>query len=352
MKRILRVLNRRLWRVIRRHDLFFKWVLGQPGVLEALLRYILPGAVLDVWNGARPEPLPQSSVSAKLEETHNDRAYRCPTVAESGVDLLVVIEHKSKPDGGVLWQLSRYLHDVTRNWMSYRKKQGMKGSHKVPVVILIVVYHGQEEWNVPLSYAEMTGCGEALMAHVPDFRYILLDVCRILPDHLPVHPRLRTAFLIWQFDRRLSREGTTADGKACLTDLARTALSFGIEDLTALVYYLLNEFGPDDSALLKEVLGEIVPKEQEGIMQTVGEQLRAEGRTEGRIEGRTEGRVEGRVEGEARMLLRLLQRRFGALRADVVKRVEAANLELLDRWSERLFDATSLDEVFVLDQRR
>jgi predicted transposase YdaD len=72
---------------------------------------------------------------------------------------------------------------------------------------------------------------------------------------------------------------------------------------------------------------------------------RVEGLEEGRVEGRLEGRLEGRVEGEATLLLRLLERRFGALPAGVRDRVAAADAAALETWGLRVLDAGSLDDV-------
>ena len=62
-----------------------------------------------------------------------------------------------------------------------------------------------------------------------------------------------------------------------------------------------------------------------------------------------EGQVEGRIEGEAAVLLRLLHRRFGDLPAAIEQRVHNAKPELLVRWTDRILDAQSLDDVFGND---
>ncbi|MBF0180884.1 MAG: DUF4351 domain-containing protein [Magnetococcales bacterium] len=51
--------------------------------------------------------------------------------------------------------------------------------------------------------------------------------------------------------------------------------------------------------------------------------------------------------GEAKLLLRLLQRRFGLLPAWAGDRVAAATPHSLEEWSLRLLDAQSLEEVFA-----
>jgi hypothetical protein len=62
-------------------------------------------------------------------------------------------------------------------------------------------------------------------------------------------------------------------------------------------------------------------------------------------EGCSEGRVEGRLEGEAALLLRQLERRFGALPAGVKERVAIADAVALETWGLRVLDAGSLDDV-------
>ncbi|MGL1835180.1 DUF4351 domain-containing protein, partial [Rhodocyclaceae bacterium SMB388] len=49
---------------------------------------------------------------------------------------------------------------------------------------------------------------------------------------------------------------------------------------------------------------------------------------------------------EVAVLARLLTRRFGPLDDATRSRLEQGTLEELERWSERILDAGSLDEVF------
>jgi predicted transposase YdaD len=68
-------------------------------------------------------------------------------------------------------------------------------------------------------------------------------------------------------------------------------------------------------------------------------------REEGREEGRKEGREEGREEGHLAVVLRLLTRRCGPLRADVTAQVQQlAPPELLDL-AEALLDFSSAEDL-------
>ncbi|MDV7398098.1 DUF4351 domain-containing protein, partial [Arthrospira platensis SPKY1] len=59
-----------------------------------------------------------------------------------------------------------------------------------------------------------------------------------------------------------------------------------------------------------------------------------------------QGMQQGLQQGEVTILARLLSRRFGPLDARTRSRLEQASLEELERWSERILDAGSVDEVF------
>lgn len=62
--------------------------------------------------------------------------------------------------------------------------------------------------------------------------------------------------------------------------------------------------------------------------------------------GRQEGLIEGRRQGTVDLLRLLLGQAFGELPESTLQRLDAANLEELERWSSRVLSARSLDEVF------
>jgi flagellar biosynthesis/type III secretory pathway protein FliH len=66
----------------------------------------------------------------------------------------------------------------------------------------------------------------------------------------------------------------------------------------------------------------------------------------GREAGRQEGLQEGLQEGEAALLIHLLKRRFQHLPDHYLELIRQAGDDALLLWSDRLFDAVSLEEVF------
>jgi predicted transposase YdaD len=81
---------------------------------------------------------------------------------------------------------------------------------------------------------------------------------------------------------------------------------------------------------------------QEGIQ--AGIQL---GIQKGIQEGRMEGRMEGMAVQARKQLRRQLTRRFGPLPEWVEERLDAAAVEQLEDWADRILDAQTLQGVFA-----
>ena len=66
-----------------------------------------------------------------------------------------------------------------------------------------------------------------------------------------------------------------------------------------------------------------------------------------RQEGIEEGIQKGRQEEGIRLLRRQLQRRFGELPAWVEVRLTEGTFDDLEQWSERILEATQIEDVFA-----
>ncbi len=60
---------------------------------------------------------------------------------------------------------------------------------------------------------------------------------------------------------------------------------------------------------------------------------------------REEGIQQGMQRGEARVLTALLQLRFGQVPAHISQRIDTADADTLLRWSERVLNALTIDDV-------
>lgn len=328
-------------RLIQRHDQFFKRLLDQPGAAGALLRERLPSEVAAMLDDRPPEHIPGSFVPAELREYRTDRLYRTRTTTGRPLLIHTVVEHKSAPDPRIGLQLLGYKTRVLEYW---ERTEGQAPATSLPAVMSIVVYHGKTEWRVPLTLAGAVDADPVLHPWLTDFRYTLVDLGHIEDAQLSQSEVLRVGFLILKYG---SREG---DLRETLLALGQAALALGFDDLVALVRYILFEPNEVEAGILREVLREIMPGQEERIMSIAAEQLKAEafslGMAQGVAQGVAQGEARGEAKGKADILLRLLRRRFPEVPPDIEDRVRAAGSDLLDEWSERILDARTLADVF------
>ena len=181
--------------------------------------------------------------------------------------------------------------------------------------------------------ADTVGAGPEVRPWLVDFRYVLVDLGHIEDARLSRNEVLRVGFLILKYGSR------DADLQETLLALGRAALALGFDDLVAAVRYILFEPNEVEAGILREVLKEIMPGQEERIMSIAGEQLKAEGFNLGLAQGEARGRAE--------TLLRQLRRRFQTLPNELEARVRDADGAQLDEWIDRFVDAKALTDVFT-----
>ena len=92
---------------------------------------------------------------------------------------------------------------------------------------------------------------------------------------------------------------------------------------------------------LESIPREAGPELWETVMPTVAEEWMKEGEARGLLRGRAEGKAE--------TLLRLLERRFGAVPEDARALIRTASVGELDAWLDAFVSASNLDDVLRND---
>jgi flagellar biosynthesis/type III secretory pathway protein FliH len=75
-----------------------------------------------------------------------------------------------------------------------------------------------------------------------------------------------------------------------------------------------------------------------------------EWKAEGLAKGRAEGKEEGSRLVAAKILKNQLQRRFGDLPSQTTDRIDRADVDTLERWTYRVLDAASIEEVLRAEE--
>ena len=298
------------------HDRYFRETFGRVEIACDFLRHHLPAALLDAVDLGTLEVSPDTHVAEDLREDCSDLVYRV-AFGESELHVYLLFEHKSRPEHWTLLQLLRY---VVAAGELYRKQY--PHARHLPPVYPLVLYHGERQWRAPLTFHELVApLPEALKPFVPQFGYALHDIS----------------------------ERTNAEVKgAVLTRLVQLALRY--------------VFAEQPVERLRELLALIAQIEDQSeatrILYTLLRYYVQANRRVGEVEIRAlvnelpngetlmQTFLDRYVQkGEANVLLRQIERKFGAPSQSVRRRIEEADPETILEWSERILDAETLDAV-------
>lgn len=273
-------------------------------------------------------------VNQLLRERRSDLVYQADLAGRS--IFVYLVEHQSTVDPVMAVRIYTAIGQL---WDSWRREH--PDSAVVPAVLPLVIYNGERGWTAATEVSELIDLPpevlDAVSEYLPRQRYMLDDLSKATPKsirarkHLTATARLTLAAL--QFLRvRCSHPGQV------------------LEELWPLVEEVRRLGPPDDFWVFIRYTHQMVPQEhhEEVWRYMQGHLTEAEYEQFVSIEDglRLEGRSEGRLEGRRQVLRKQLTIRFGTeLPDDVVERLEQASEEDLDRWTESVLTADTLDGV-------
>jgi hypothetical protein len=206
-----------------------------------------------------------------------------------------------------------------------------------------VLHHGAAGWTASTSFEETLDVNEdtftAIAEHVPRFRFLLDDVSRTEDEELRARAMSALGRLVILCFKLAKTPDELIERLGRWTDLIREVYRApnGVEALVLLLRYILAVSGERPMQALRALFTRTVLDAEE-VDVTIEEHIRQWNLRDIR---------DGELRGSRRSLVRLLDARFGALPESVTARIEAAELDQLDRWTLRVLTAGTLDEVFA-----
>ena len=323
----------------KHHDALFKSLFSDPVQAAAQLRAILPPRVARHIDWDSLQPVHASFVNDLLEQRHGDLLFSARLTDGREAFLWLLFEHQSKVERWMSWRITDMAWEFLKGW----RTRHPDATH-LPAILPIVLYHGSRPWDAPTSLIELMDLSDQarrdLADHLLSFRFVLDDL-RITEDAAidarPLAPQARLGLVLMKHYR--SREldvfiAARADDVRLLH-----ATEHGRLWLFRLLSYTWHVNRYIDRDTLVRQLVPLVGPEIEHTMLTYGQKLEQQGFDKG---------IEKGVEkGQRTTLLRQLTRRFGTLPEPVVERLAGATSADIERWLDRILDATSLDDVFT-----
>jgi predicted transposase/invertase (TIGR01784 family) len=308
------------------HDSFFKRVLSDRQAADIFLREHLPPDVVDLLAPEPPELLPGSFVDERLGQRNTDLLFRIQLRTEQDALAYLLMEHKSSPDEATRLQLLRYIVRILTRWYEDHKRLPL------PLVLPLVAHHGPDGWEFSCEFQDLFGAvPEPLRPYTISFSHALVDFARIEDNALSAHIRLRAFLKALKYVLRSD-----------LPEHLGVLLAEGAQLPTVDVVQILAYIGKSPVAVspeaLREALQRFMPNHTEEIMQGFGKQYFEE--------GIAVGKAEGKAEFGAQALVRLLEKRIGAVSEALRARIFAADLASIEVWFDRAIEATEFESVF------
>jgi hypothetical protein len=203
-----------------------------------------------------------------------------------------------------------------------------------------VLYRGSRPWNAERELTTLIQPGpSALEIYRPQARYLLIEEKRYAAHELD--PLRNVVAALFRLENSRT-EHEIVEVVGALSECLRSPEQEGLR--RAFVEWL-------ERAILVSLPGgpvkEAVDLQEMHTMLEERMQQWAEGHERAGLErGLRQGMQQGLLAGEARILSRQLQKRFGELPEWVRLRLEAASVEQLECWAERLLERQALDAVF------
>jgi hypothetical protein len=273
----------------------------------------------------------------------------------------VMLEHQSGADAfmvlRILGMLTRRYEQLVRNDRSLKR---------LPVVVPVVLFQGDADgrsWHPPTRLRDILDADAetftAFAPFIPDFEFELDDLTRQSIDDLHARSLTSLAYVTVRLLRdartnpRLLEELEAPREMAIWLRIANGPE--GLLDLERFLRYLYRTVDAPDEEIrdFAHKLGSIGERANmtaiDRYIAKVAPQIRADAIAEVAPQIRADAIAEVgpriRAEGAAGMLRRQLERKFGAIDAEIDARIRAASLDELERWSDRILTARSLREV-------
>jgi len=318
------------------HDQTYKLLFSHAEMVEDLLRGFVPEEWVGQLDFSTLEKYPGSYVSDNLDRREDDVVWRL-RCGEDWAYVYLLIEFQSSVDYFMALRVMAYLALFYQDLIRAEK---LVSGDRLPPVLPIVLYNGRPRWTAAQDIADLLApAPKGLERYAPSLRYFLIDEGRYAENELAELRNLAAALF------RLENSRTPNDVEKVLEALVewlrmpeqsslRRAFTTWLKRvllpgrLPGVDFEALNELQEVKSMLAERVV-----------------EWTEEWKKQGEAIGEAKGEAKGIAKGEAALLQRLLEKRFGILNEVILHRVAQADAETLLRWGERIFQASSAEDV-------
>jgi len=283
------------------HDGLFKFAFDNKNIAESFARENLPAEITKDLDFSSMTQDKDTFIDQTLSRCYSDVLYHI-RFRENPAVLYFLFEHKSwEPEfSGV-----QLLKNMTHIWEKHVSKH--KGIKKLPVIIPLLIYHGEYPWKADTSFLSLFDNPGILAKYIPAFNYELYDVSHMPEERIiKGEVELRIVLMALRYVFHPEIMSRLKDIFQLFRELPGKA-EFN-RYLELLLIYLGSNIRDVEPAQLQEAVTAAL-EEGGAIMGTVFQKLMEQGREIGVKEGKELGVKEGKelgvIEGEEKNKLKV-----------------------------------------------
>ncbi len=323
------------------HDSSYKLLFSEPELIIDLLKGFVDQDWVNDLDFKTLEKVSGSFITDDLRSREDDIIWRV-RYRQNWVYVYLLIEFQSTVDPFMAVRLMTYIGLLYQDLIKTRQ---LTDNKHLPPIFPVVLYNGERRWTADTELKNLiTPISGDLEQYLPSLKFLLLDEGAYRNEQLQPLKNLVAAIF------RLENAETVDDVLTVVTNLIewlqRPEQSRTRRHFTLWIKKVLLASSPkypvgaeiNDLLEIKTMLAKRLPvwlKESQ-----------AQGEAKGEARGKAQGEVIGEIKGKKQILLKQLTLKFGALPNRIVEKINASEINQLDKGLERVLTAVTLDDVF------
>jgi hypothetical protein len=306
-------------------DTSYKQLFAHPEMVRDLLLGFVPGTWVRQLDVASFERVSGSYVGDGGQQRHSDMVWKVRLSGE-WIYIYLLLEFQSRSDPWMALRMQVYIGLLYQDLI---KRHELPQPGKLPPVFPVVLYNGKQRWSASMSLADLVAPMPLdLQPLQASQRYVLVDQWRLPNEALAVLDNFAsTAFRV----ERLETKQEILDELEKWRQVAPSACTSTLErGITRWTSNRLRRMGRRRIIDLPDL-----NSEDEAMNVSLFDALEKEMQYQSELDGHRD------------RLRMLLAKRFGPVSARLNRRIEYAEMDDLDRWFDRLFEAKSMREIFA-----
>ena len=254
----------------KNHDILFKKTLQQKENAIDYLQNELPENILKELELSSLEIAKDSFIDQADNDIHSDILFKVMFRGKPGY-IYLLLEHKSYPDRFTAFQLLKYMVGI---W-DLHLKQSKGEKLMLPIILPMVLYHGETEWKFGKDFLSIQEKVEVLEKYQVNFSYILQDLSKQKDEDIKGEIINRIFLLLFKYIHSDNIEEKFLSILDLLVELE--GKQTGLEYIEIVIRYLFNSSEKIRIDKVKTMIEDTRNRRIKNIMPTIADSLRKEG---------------------------------------------------------------------------